>query len=355
MKKFSFFIYLALPVYLASLETDSQFKEIEVQQTVNFHNRPLIKVNNKTISMVDVIKRLDMQLLKQAPHILNNESNKLQYYNANWRSTFLELVEQQLVLLDSEQMKFSISEGDIREELDTTIGNNLISKLDSIGVNVEEAREMVETDMKFRQMLWFKAYSKAMQAVTPEMIKETYAEVVKRDLLKQKEQWCYQVLTVKAKDSAKSDFIANEAYQLLSSSNSIISNIPEILKTTFSNISTDYDITVSKDIVVDSNSIASQHYDILKTLKENEYSKPITQQIKNSKEPVQRIYYLKNHSKEELPTFDKISSNLKDKLIQMNAEHEKKIYIDALKAKYFVSDFDLQEAAPKDFDPFLVL
>ena len=328
-----------------------------ISEEINFHNRPLMKVNGKTISLIDIIKRMDLQLLKQMPHILNDPSAKIQYYSSSWRLAFNELVEQELILLDSEQLKFSISEADVREELQNSFGSNLISKLDSIGLTLEEAKKMTEHDMVVRQMLWFKAYSKALQEVTPGMIKQTYAQVTKDNLLKQKDQWCYQILTVKCKDDIKGEKIANEAYNLLTSSRSLINTIPEALKNTFlqSSAKSDFEVLLSKDITVDSQSISKAHFEVLNTLKEQEYSKPITQQIKNTKETVHRIFYLKNHNQQQTQKFEDIAQGIKDKLIQSCAEKEKKQYIDALKLKFFVSDNEIVSVIPKDYEPFALI
>ena len=333
----------------------SQYPTIQEQpKTIHFHNRPLIKINGKTISLVDVVKKLDMQLLKNAPHVLSDLPSKHHYYSTNWRMAFNELIEQEMIKLDSEQLKFSISEADIRTELDSTIGLNLISKLDSIGITLEEAKQMVESEMMVRQMLWMKAYSKALQTVTPEIIKNTYAEVVKKDLLKQKEVWCYQVLTIKAKNPDKEKEVAQKAYTLLNSSDSIMTNVVDVLKTQLQS-QQDFEVSISKDITVDSHSVSASHHEILTALKENEYSQPIFQTVRNSKEGVHKIYHLKNHTVESPQTFEQIAPNIKDKLIQMAADKEKTIYIESLKQKFFVTDAEVNDVAPKDYDPFILL
>jgi hypothetical protein len=357
MKRFSFLSSVLLPIScLFSNPSNFYNSTPSHEQQINYHNRPLIKINGKTISLVDVIKRLDMQILKNAPYILNDVQAKHQYYASNWRFAFNELVEQELVLLDAEALKFTISEGDIREDLESSLGSNLISKLDLIGVTLEEAKKMTENEMIVRQMLWFKAYSKALQAVTPEAIKLAYTEALIKEQLNQKEQWCYQVLTVKCKDPHKAEKVANEAYQLLQNS-SVMASIPDVLKNTIGakSVNPDFEVTISKDIVVDNQSVSKAHFEILSSLHENEYSKPICQQLKNSKETVQRIFHLKNHTKQEVKKFEELASTIKDKLTQASADKEKKIYIDILKEKYLVTDQEITEVIPKDYDPFALI
>lgn len=332
------------------------FDSAQNSQQINYHNRPLIKVNGKTISLVDVIKKMDLQILKNAPHLIDDTASRHQYYSSNWRTAFNELVENELILIDSEPLKFSISEADIREELETSFGNNLISKLDKIGMTLAEAKKIIENDLIIRQMLWFKAYSKAVQGVTPEMIKSTYTELVKRDSMKKREQWCYQVLTVKCKDQDEGLKIAEDAYSLINQKNSIISEIPSILKTSLTSYNPkDYEITLSKELTVDSGSVSQTHFAILSNLKVNEISKPIHQQTKNTKEFVHKIYILKDHTKESVQPFEVLATEIKDKLTQMSADKEKKNYVDSLKQRFFITDTEIQEVIPKDYEPFALL
>jgi hypothetical protein len=299
---------------------------------------------------------MDLQLLKNSPHVIEDTAARHQYYSTNWRNAFNELVENELILIDSEPLKFSISEADIREELETSLGSNLISKLDQIGMTLAEAKKITENDLIIRQMLWFKAYSKAVQGVTPEMIKSTYSELAKRDSMKKKEQWCYQVLTVKCKDQEVGLKIAQDAYQLMNEKTSIMSNIPSILKNSLSSSEQkDYEITLSKELTVDSSAVSKTHFEVLSNLQVNEISKPLYQQTRNSKESVHRIFILKDHTRESVQPFEVLATEIKDKLIQMSADKEKKSYVDTLKLRFFVSDAEIQEVIPKEYEPFALL
>lgn len=355
--KRSFIISLFILPHLTIFAQPSSFFDAkEISQQINYHNRPLIKVNGKTISLVDVIKKMDLQILKNSPHLIDDVNSKHQYYSANWRNTFNELVENELILIDSEPLKFAISEADIREELETTLGNNLISKLDQIGMTLIEAKKITENDLIIRQMLWFKAYSKAVQGVTPEMIKSTYTELVKRDSMKKKEQWCYQVLTVKCIDQEKGLKIAEDAYNLMNEKTSIIADIPSILKTSLSSQEQkNYEITLSKELTVDSSAVSKTHFDVLSNLQVNEISKPLYQKTRNNNESVHRIFILKDHTKESVQAFEVLATEIKDKLIQMAAEKEKKSYVDTLKQRFFVTDAEIQEVIPKEYEPFALL
>jgi hypothetical protein len=354
MKYLSLFVFLATQTACIASNPSSLLPGNFEAPQINYHNRPLIKVNGKTISLVDVIKKMDFQMLQHAPSFLNETESRCQYYSSNWRKTFQELVEQELVLLDAEPLKIAVSEADIREELERVIGNNLIIKLDEIGLTLEEAKKMTENDMIVRQMLWYKAYSKALQSVTPELIKTAYSDITKQDLLKQKEQWCYQVLTIKSKDTSKGEKAANEAFELLNKPNSIMASVPNALKSELKQLD-GIEYTVSKDLVVDSQSISKSHFEVLSHLKENEFSKPILQTTKNNQESVHRIFHLKEHHVEKTKPFEQMATSIKDKLTQISAEKEKKDYIDALKGKFMIYESEIQDVMPKDYEPFALL
>ncbi len=355
MNRSFIFSLLLIPGAFLAGDLSYNYQPVESVKQINYHNRPLIKINSKTISLVDVLKRMDYQILRQAPNILEDAEARYHYYSQNWRAAFNDLIEQELILIDSEPLKIAISESDIRSELENSFGINLILKLDKIGITLEEAKKMAEKDIIVRQMLWFKAYSKAFQVITPELIKTAYADNLKKELLNQKEEWCYQILTVKSKDLEKGEKIAEQAYSLLRRPDSILANIPEILKSTLSNISTDIDIAVSKEMVVDSQSISATHHEVLSQLTENQYSRPICQQLRNSKESVHRIFYLKKHSKQQPQTFDQLAPVIKEKLLQFAADKEKKQYVDSLKLKFSISEHEISEVIPKDYEPFALI
>jgi hypothetical protein len=321
---------------------------------IAYSNRPLITINGKTLSLVDVIKKMDFQLLQYAPQVLDNPESRFEYYNQNWRRVYAELVEMELVMIDAEPLKIGISEADIRMELES-LGPQLIIKLDSIGLTLNEAKAMVENDMIMRQMLWYKAYSKALQVITPESIKIAYNDYFKEETLKQKEHWCYQVLTIKSKDSAKGEKAAWAAHTLLSKEGSIMAAIPDALKKTLQSSSDDVELTLSKDLRVDSHSISKQHHEILCQLQPHEYSQPVVQLAKNQGEEVRKIFYLKEHSIDAVKTFQDMASSLKDKLTQIAAEKERKNYIESLKKKLLLSDAEIFESISKEEEPFALL
>ena len=354
MKYLSLFVLLATEASLVAAGVPSLTPSAYELPQINYHNRLLIKVNGKTISLVDVIKKMDFQMLQYAPQFLNETESRYQYYASNWRKTFQEILEQELVLLDAEALKIAVSEADIREELERVIGNNLIIKLDQIGLTLEEAKKMTESEMIVRQMLWYKAYSKALQAVTPELIKTAYTDIVKQDKLKQKEQWCYQVLTVKSNDISKSEKAATEAFTLLNKPDSIMASIPTALKSQLQQAD-DIEFTISKDLIVDSQSISKAHFEVLSQLKENEYSKPILQTSKNGQESTHKIFHLKEHSVEKTKPFEQMATSIKDKLTQISADKEKRIYIESLKDKFMISDNELNDVMPKEYEPFALL
>jgi hypothetical protein len=325
------------------------------QPQINFHNRPLIKVNGRTISLIDVIKKMDLFLLSHYPQALDDPASMHQYYTTHWKQTFTEMVESELIVLDSEALKITISEADIREELETTIGGHLIAKLDKINLSLEEVKTITEKDLIVKQMTWFKAYSKAMQSVTPEMIKIAYQETVKKEQTNQKEEWCYQVLTVKSPDIKKSESAAKSVYTILTTREASMQNAPQILKVSHQEAAQDVEVLTSKEMIVDSLSISKQHQDILSKLSVDQYSEPVLQQVRNSNESVYRIFHLKRHSKVEPRTFDQLATGLKDKLTQIAAEKEKKVYVEGLKKRYHITEQDLYAETPKDYEPFALL
>ncbi len=88
------------------------------EHEIVIHNRPLARVNGKTISLMDVVERMDMIILSRHPEAFHDKPLLIQYYNSSWKANLEEMINNELILADAEDKEMEISEGDIRKKLE---------------------------------------------------------------------------------------------------------------------------------------------------------------------------------------------------------------------------------------------
>ncbi|MBA3815063.1 MAG: SurA N-terminal domain-containing protein, partial [Parachlamydiaceae bacterium] len=103
--------------------------EQELQIVVN--NRILAKVNGKAISVMDLMKKMDLLFYRQFPQYISSAQARYQFYQANWKHLLEEIIDKELILADAQDAKIPISAGDVRQEMEVLFGPNIISNLDN--------------------------------------------------------------------------------------------------------------------------------------------------------------------------------------------------------------------------------
>jgi len=316
-------------------------------QEIVFNNRPLAKVNGKTFSLFDVIKKMDVTLHGRSPEIFDNIPGLFQYYQQNWRTTLSELVEEQLILLDAEEKEFiKVSEGDVREEMQERYGPNIITTLSKFNLTYDEAQEMLNTEMRVQQMSWYRAYSKAIMSVTPDIIKSSYKVFLQQS--PPKDEWRYQMLTIRGDDKIRCEAIAKAAYDLLQKDGATLNSVAEQIS------EEGVKVSASTEYSTDSKNLSEQHRSILSRLGVSEMSEPESQSSKAGG-AVYRIFHLKGHDHEDPPVFENVSDRIKDRLVAMAVERERKVYVDKLKRDYQMTEKEFDESLPDGYQPFALL
>lgn len=316
------------------------------QPAVQINNRPLAKVNEKTITLLDVVKLLDAEIRQYNPEVLSDPTAKYQYYTSQWQRGLEDLIEQELILNEYEEKKlFEISEGDIREEMQRRFGPNIIQSLDLIQMSYEEAKKMVHNELILRQMLWFKAYSKAMNYITPDAVRIAYQAFISQS--PPKETWKYRMVTLKGTDMELCKKAAEATYDLFSESKKPLPEIIDEVGKAYQNIS----LSLSNEYDVEHKNLSPAHQSILTSLKEGNLSLPNLQTTK-SNDSVIRLFYLIDHQKEMPKAFEEMADNLKNTLVQKAAEVQKKDYIKRLKQKYHFDESSEKNFNPTVYQPF---
>ncbi|MGA8165085.1 MAG: hypothetical protein WB791_08700, partial [Waddliaceae bacterium] len=96
----------------------SGFFSLERDRYIFINNRILSQVNGKAISIVDVMKKMDLLFYRQFPQYSSSVEARFQFYEINWRHVWEDLVDKELILAEAAENKIGMTNGDIRQEME---------------------------------------------------------------------------------------------------------------------------------------------------------------------------------------------------------------------------------------------
>lgn len=309
------------------------------------YNRILAKVNGKTVSVIDVMKRMDMFLQKNYPQYAESKMARYQFYSSQWQEFLKQIIDTELMIADAEKLKVEVSDADVREEILNRFGSNIMPVLDQLGLSYEECRQMIHDEMIVQRMQWFRVNSKALSNVNSQDVKNAYKQYCADN--PELEEWQYQVLSIRSPNKIASEALAGRAFDLLKAKLDMAA-LSDELKAPDDTMT----ISVSPEMKADERSISSSHKEVLKTLEENSFSQPIAQLSRADNSVVYRIFHLKKHSKTVVPAFEKIAESLKDQLLHECASKEHASYIVKLRERLGYDEKHMMETLPSDYQPF---
>ena len=355
MKRFiSKALFLAAPLSLFGASLEGELPSLlETSYTqhykpkITIQNRPLAKVNGKVISLYDVVKKMDLYLFDYYPTYTPSEKELFQFYSSRWQTTLDDMIGEELILLDAAVKEIVISDGAIREELERRFGPHLISNLDKVNLQYEEARELVRNDLMIQQLIGMKVHSKILQMITPQVIKQAYESYLKAHPAD--DEYCYRVLSISGEDREKCMQVAEVACETLKKSHEPLeSSIGELESEGVS-------LTLSDRFKGPSTKISESHLEVIRTLSSHEYSAPITQISRFDQRPIVRIFHLEEVNRQQPKSFEEMHDTLKNELLFKASDQEKAAYIKALKVRFGYDKEDPKYQLPEDYHPFALI
>ena len=335
-----------LPILLAS----SLFAEVNLYPTdepkISVQNTILTTVNDNTISVIDVMKKLDLVLHQNYPDLADSAPARFQFYSNNWKHVFTEMIDSELILADAEAKEIKLTDGEIREEMERRFGPNVQATLDKIGLSYEDSRNLIRKELIVQRMMWFFVHSKALTSVSPQEIRQAYKQYLREHPAYR--QLTYRVFTIRTEgDDAPSQ--VQEAYNILTAA--APDEALDALKA-WEAAHTNSSIQCSAEYCAKDQDLSASHKDALNDLSAGTYSQPVTQMSRAEKRPVHRIFYLVKTDDYPAPAFEDISLQLKNELTNKAVAQEAGSYLQRLRKHYGFDTGRLKESVPDDFQPF---
>lgn len=346
MNKINITVIVILVLFALGLRADYLWEtRDEEKRVIIVHNRVLAKVNGKPITVVDVMRKLDMIFFQRFPQYAKSKSMRHEFYEVGWRRTLRDLIDKEILLLEAKELKFELSNGEVRKEMERLFGPNVVANLHSIGLSYDEALELVRGDMIIQRVMYLKVNTRALKQVTPKEVRLAYEKYIETN--RHPSQWVYRIVSVRDSDPDRGRAAVNAVRAQLSSGvpfgEFVRDFSPEGMKSR---------ITFSEEFRHSDDEISDAYREVLTNLQPGDYSDPVEQQSRKEKSTVFRIFYLKDYVKGDVPSLQEIETELRGALMEAAMDQQTDIYLTSIRKKYGVDEAHLQERLSPDFRPF---
>ncbi len=318
---------------------------------ISVKNRILTKVNGNAISVVDVMKKMDMLLHQNYPQFADSPQARVQFYSASWRSILMEMIDTELILADADEREIKLTDGELREEMEERFGPSILLTLEKVGLSYDDAWSMVKKEMIVQRMMWFFARSKALQSVGPQTIRAAYQDYLKENPPHQ--EWKYRVITLRADDQEEQigEELAQDVCQLLARTQESLETAALHLKE-WEKSHDGAAVTVSNEFVAKDCDLSDAHRSALRDLSTGDYSKPISQINRSNQQPVHKIFHLADKVDHPATPFVEMAPQLKNDLTQKAMSKKSEDYLVKLRKHYGFDEEHLKETLPDTLQPF---
>lgn len=331
-----YFLALLLSVSLLHAESEK----------IVINNRILTTVNGKTLSVLDVVKKMDVFLSQNYPQYLDSEQAKMQFYTMRWKPTLQQMVDEELMMADAESREVKTTDAEVREEIQNRYGPNVMGSLDKLGITYEEAKKMVHQELVVQKIQWLRVTSKVLSKVTTEVVKKAFeAYLVKNP---PKEMWTYQFLTLRDDDVDTALSLAAQIKDLNETAGGALAVAADIFKQKLPEAEWTH-LSLSSELETEEKELSTAHREILGATPLGQWSEPVVQQSRDGSQVV-RIFHLKGHTKQETPQFETMASGMRTEILNQYADKEMEAYLTRLHQRFNFSESSLD--IPPQFEPF---
>lgn len=310
-------------------------------------NRVLAKVNSNTLSIMDIAKKMDMVFVREFPLYADSVEARMQFYNTNWKAFLYDMLDEQLILASAKELKVAVTDGEVRQEIEETLGPNVIARIDQMNLSYEDVFKMVQNELIVRRMIFAMVHAKAVSQVSPQKIKEAYEKYCQEHPAE--ESWNYQVITIRS-DKRLAAIAASQLILKALEQNAQAS--PQENLDRVSHFLSDVQASCSEEFHRTAKTLSSVHQTALQGLKKGEHSEAIEAKAQRSNECLYRIFILNDYSPAGSVSFSSLEEKLQSELINQTTMVLSDEWRQKLRARYGFDRDYLAALVPEGYQPF---
>ncbi|HEY4832606.1 MAG TPA: hypothetical protein VIH61_08630 [Waddliaceae bacterium] len=304
-------------------------------ETLVVNNRILLKLNGQAITVMDVTRKMDLLFYRQYPELASSNLARYQYYVSGWRMILSAVIDESLIMADAEEKEVVVNDGEVREELEKLFGPEVVINLDKLGMTLEEAFDLLKTELTVQRMTSIMVRSRAMSEVHPTTIRERYKKVLEEN--PPQNYWIYRILSIRGQDHER---VANIVYNLMKEQEIPFEELAYQIE------EEGIDISCSEEYRQIEKDLSSSYRTVLESLAVGVVSTPVS----NSKGS--RLFCLKAIEKKEPPSFKEVEDELKNELTQEAMTRYQTEYRQKLHKQYGLTEQYLSLVIPPNLQPF---
>jgi hypothetical protein len=331
--------------FISSKETDFTFPS----KKILINNRIIIKILNKPISVLDISKNLDLIFAKQYPDLKTSTEAKFQFYENTWLQALQEMINKEIVLEDAKEIGMTISDAEIRQQLEESFGPDVHEKLESLGITTDIAWKDTHDEMLLQRMMIFRVRLKAKSKISPQQVKNAYLQFTEAQGPSQ--EWKYRVISLRGDDDK---IITDNTNQLsVNLQGKSWEEAQQILEE-FQKEHKEATLSISKPYQHGEKQMSPAYHQALSSLEPGFFSSPQIQLSRSNGKPVYRIFFLETLLSNPAPSFDDTQKSLENLVSQEAFNNEFNSYLNLLREKYGVTEQLTSELIPLNYKPFVL-
>lgn len=308
--------------------------------TAVLSNRPMAQVGGTTITLLDVVHKMNLQLVSTQPQAFDNPQMLQSYYTQYWKVALEGCIEDELLFLEGEDKKLSVKESQIQESLDQLVPMPFAKNLERINLTLAQAKILAKKSFYRRQLEGYFLYSSALLQLTPHRIKSAYIAYLNEN--PPEDVWQYRIVTASAKKSTlvNRKEISNDLVKTVDLSLSDFPMHPQWK--TFSLVSRmesmfppDQQFSISKPFQVTTNKLSEKYKSALSKISSGGIT-PLS---------TKKLLYLEKKMKTSVPTLDEFEKKMKNNLLNDQIQETRKPFFDDLSSTHGV----IYHPLPEDF------
>lgn len=292
------------------------------------NNRVLFRVKDNTITVMDVIHKMNLLFYKSYPHLVQSSMSKAEFYSGLWAVLVEAIIDDFLIVADAEEKKVSVDAKDVRREMERSFGDNLMDIISSFNMTEEDIFKIMERDLIVQKMLGIMVRSKVSLLISPGKIKEVYREQLRN--YHREKQWSYVILTLESTSEENTLAVAEEIHDTIINQRSL--NEQAICRFAAKK---DVKIKISNLLQGSEKTLSKVHQNILTNADFDLCSKPFVY-----KKNQIRLFVIKEFSFTKEKSFSELEEQLHVELLEKLFEKEESLYREKLR-KRFAFDKDV--------------
>lgn len=317
--------------------TNNHLFDSQEPKEILIQNRVLLKIGDQAITLLDVVKKMDLIFYRQYPQFASNLAARYQFYSASWETILNAVIDEHLMVADAEEKQVVVSDGDVREELESIFGPDVVFRIDQLGMTYDEAFDLLKREITVNRMQGMMVHSKAQSEVSPKEVVTAYEAYLAAH--PPEEWWSYRILSFKS-DDARLAQERGELARLLFKEGIPLAEIPARLQTN------ECSCTLSDAYKTADKDLGMAYKSVLLATASGALSEPFMQSKGGS--ATARLFFLQEHRKEEAPQLKEMQNKLHQELLQKAIVRHSAAYQQKLREHYGVSESLLGEALPED-------